>query len=60
MMNLPALFTSLVAITARLSRTWEQTDVFKSCSSARAAAIWVLVITLAPPFIAFIGAISTK
>merc|ERR1719313_701866 len=43
MMNLPALFTSLVAIAARLPMTWEQTDFFKSYSVASAAAISVLV-----------------
>merc|ERR1719199_1465724 len=60
MMNLPALFTSLAAIAARLSMSWETTDVFKSYSVASAAAISVLVIALALAFIAFIGAISTK
>merc|ERR1711924_504915 len=39
MMNLPALFTSLVAIAARLPMTWEQTDFFKSYSVASAAAM---------------------
>merc|ERR1711862_911568 len=55
--NLPALFTSFVAMTARLLITWEHTVFFNPYSSASAAATSPLVMTLAPAFfIAFIGA----
>merc|ERR1712066_1163184 len=37
--NLPALFTSFVAMAARLSIIWEHTVFFNSNSSASAAAI---------------------
>merc|ERR1719379_1785560 len=55
MMNLPALFTPLVAITAKLPIILEQTDFFKSCSSASAAAKAPFDMTLAPAFLPFIG-----
>merc|ERR1719216_338754 len=58
MVNLPALFTSLVATLARVSRIFETSDFFISCWVAMASARPVLVMVALPDFIAFIGAIS--
>merc|ERR1719262_1957871 len=55
MANTPVLFTSFVAMAAKLSITFEQTAVLSSCSSASAFTRALLVIALAPAFIAFIA-----
>merc|ERR1719476_13195 len=61
MTNLPALFTPLVAMTARLPIILEQTDFFNSSSVAIAAATSVFDMGLTPAFIPFIGGnISAK
>merc|ERR1719498_1173272 len=60
MVNLPALFTSLVATAAKVSNIFATSDFFMSCAVAMASERPVLVITglLAfMAFIAFIGAI---
>merc|ERR1712079_941997 len=60
MVNLPALFTSLVATLARVSKILETSDFFRSCAVAMASARPVLVMTGLLDFIdfiAFIGAI---
>merc|ERR1739845_305907 len=59
MANTPVLFTSFVAMAAKLSITFEQTAVLSSCSSASAFTRAPLVIALAPAFIAFMGAIAS-
>merc|ERR1719168_180074 len=61
MVTLPAFFTSLVAMLARLSKTFDTADLFNSLASARACASWPLDIGLAPAFMAFIaGAMASK
>merc|ERR1719295_708657 len=63
MVNLPALFTSLVATLAKVSKILETSDFFRSCAVAMASARPPFVITglLAfmdlDDFIAFMGAI---
>ena len=59
MTNLPALFTSLLAMTAQLSMSFEHAVFFISNSVARASAMAPLVMAFAV-FIAFIGAIVVK
>merc|ERR1712203_635801 len=55
MVTLPAFFPSLVAMLARLSKTFDTADLFNSLASARACASWPLDIGLAPAFMAFIA-----
>merc|ERR1719499_2391273 len=57
MVNLPALFTSLVATLARVSKILPTSDFFRSCAVAMASARPVLVMTGLLDFMAFIGAI---
>merc|ERR1719504_290700 len=57
MVNLPALFTSLVATVARVSKILETSDFFRSCAVAMASARPVLVMT-GPDFMAFITFIT--
>merc|ERR1719203_2336099 len=60
MVNLPALFTSLVATLASVSKIFETSDFFISCWVAMASARPVLVMVALldfMAFIAFIGAI---
>merc|ERR1719420_926996 len=57
MENTPVFPTSFVAISARLSMTFEHTDFFSSHAVAKASAIEPLVIALALPvvFMVFMG-----
>merc|ERR1719393_825774 len=62
MVNLPALFTSVVATLAKVSKILPTSDFFRSCAVAMASARPVLVMTgllafMDLAFIAFIGAI---
>merc|ERR1719471_1782597 len=62
MVNLPALFTSLVATLAKVSKILPTSDFFRSCAVAMASARPPFVITgllafIALAFIDFIGAI---
>mmetsp|Transcript_134818 Transcript_134818/g.238485 ORF Transcript_134818/g.238485 Transcript_134818/m.238485 type:complete len:124 (+) Transcript_134818:281-652(+) len=54
--NLPALFTSLVAMAAKLSMIFEQAVLFISNSPARASAIAVLLMAPVFWFTFFMGA----
>merc|ERR1719384_1020950 len=56
--NLPALFTSLVATLARVSKTFATSDFFMSCWVAMASARPVLVMTGLLDFMAFIAFIA--
>merc|ERR1712066_96172 len=64
--NLPLDFTSVVPTSARLSSSFEQTDLFKSCCVASASAIPpfdsfpVRLFIAFIAFIAFIGAIGQQ
>merc|ERR1719399_350265 len=59
MVNLPALFTSLAATLAKVSKILPTSDFFRSCAVAMASARPVLVMTGLEAFMAaaFIGAI---
>merc|ERR1719265_707680 len=57
MTNFPADFTSLVAMAAKLSMSFEQAVFFISNSSARAPAMAPLVMALPVVFMVFMGAI---
>merc|ERR1719198_588283 len=57
MTNFPVLLASFVAMAAKLSRILAQAVLFISCSLAKASAIALLVMALAPvAFIVFMGA----
>merc|ERR1719265_1986275 len=58
MVNLPALFTSLLTTSARVSKILETSDFFRSCAVAMASARPVLVMTALPDFMAFIAFIA--
>merc|ERR1719229_2110504 len=53
--DLAGLLHLLVAMLARLSKTFDTADLFNSLASARACASWPLDIGLAPAFMAFIA-----
>merc|ERR1740127_22521 len=59
MENKPVFTTSVVAISAKLSMTFEHTDFFSSHEVASASAIAPLVIGL-PAAAAFMGAIACE
>merc|ERR1719188_1780637 len=57
MENKPVFPTSVVAISVKLSMTFEHTDFFSSHEVASASAIAPLVIGLPAVFVVFMGAI---
>merc|ERR1719361_2864142 len=58
MLKTPVFFTSLVAMAAKLSMSFEHCVFFNSHSVARASAMAPFVMAFAPAFIAFMGAIA--